>query len=135
MIWSLEDGEGNVIVEEGPLKDLGKSFFENIFQDEGLTCLDHQLKVISLFPRMIHTEHSSSLTSQVSLLEIELSLKSFKKDRSPGPHGWPVEFYLHFFNLSSPTLVQMVDSTRISGYIPPSLNSTFIALIPKKDKP
>ena len=104
MIWSLEDGMGNVIVEEGPLKELGKSFFENIFQDEGLTCLDQQLKVISLFPRMIHDEHSSCLSSQVSLKEIELSLKSFKKDRSPGPDGWPVEFYLYFFDLLGPTL-------------------------------
>ena len=135
MIWSLEDEEGNIIVDEGPLKDLAKSYFENIFKDEGLTCLDHQLKVISLFPRMIPSEHSSRLTSQVTLKELELSLKSFKKDRSPGPDGWPVEFYLHFFDLLGPTLVHMVDMTRISGFIPPSLNSTFITLIPKKDKP
>ena len=135
MIWSLEDEEGNIIDDEGLLKDLGKSYFEIIFKDEGLTCLDHQLKVISLFPRLIPSEQSSCLTSQVTLKELELSLKSFKKDRSPGPDGWPVEFYLHFFDLLGPTLVQMVDSTRISGFIPPSLNSTFIALIPKKDKP
>ena len=97
--------------------------------------MDHQLKVISLFPRMIPSDQSSSLTSVVSLKEIELSLKSFKKDRSPGPDGWPVEFFIHFLDLLGPTLVQMVDSTRTSGFVPPSLNSTFIALIPKKDKP
>ena len=63
MIWSLEDDEGNVFEDEGPLKDLGKSFFEHIFRDESLTCLESQVKVISLFPRMIHSEHSLSLTS------------------------------------------------------------------------
>ena len=135
MIWSLEDDEGNVIDEEDPLKYLGKSYFENIFKDEGLTCLDQQLKVISFFPRMIPFELSSRLTSQVTLKELELALKSFKKDRSPGPDGWPVEFYLHFFDLLGPTLVQTVDLTRISRFIPPALNSTFITLIPKKDKP
>ena len=70
MIWLLEDDDGNIIEEEAPLKELGKSYFENIFKDEGLTCLDHQLKVISLFPRMIPSEHSSRLTSQVTLKEL-----------------------------------------------------------------
>ena len=135
MIWSLEDDDGNVIDDERSLKDLGKSHFEHIFQDEGLTSLDQQLKVISLFPRMILDEYSSCLTSQVTLNEIEHSLKSFKKDRSLGPDGWPVEFYLFFFDLLGPTLARMVDSTRITGHIPSSLNSTFITLIPKKDKP
>ena len=66
---------------------------------------------------------------------MDLSLKAFKKDRSPGPDGWPVEFYLHFFDLLSPFLLKSIDQTRISGFIPLSLNSTFLALIPKKDKP
>ena len=135
MIWSLEDEAGNIIDEDGSLKELGKCFFQNIFTNEGLTCLDQQLNVISLFPRMIPLDHSNCLTTQVTLKEIEHSLKSFKKDRSPGPDGWPVEFYLHFFDLLGPILCQLVDSTRISGFIPSSLNSTFLTLIPKKDKP
>ena len=32
-------------------------------------------------------------------------------------------------------LLKNIDQTRLSGFIPPSLNSTFLALIPKKDKP
>ena len=88
-----------------------------------------------LFHRMIPIEHSSLLSCPVTLGEIELSLKSFKKDRSPGPDGWPVEFYLNYFDLLGPDLLSAIDSTRVSSYIPPSLNSTFLALIPKKDKP
>ena len=84
---------------------------------------------------MIPTEHSSLLSCPVSLKEIELSLKSFKKYRSPGPDGWPVEFYLYFFDLLSPMLLKNIDLTRTSDCIPPSLNSTFLALIPKKEKP
>ena len=53
MIWSLEYSDGNLIEEEAPLKELGKTYFENIFKDDGFTSLEHQLKVISLFPRLI----------------------------------------------------------------------------------
>ena len=91
--------------------------------------------MVTLFPRMIPTEHSSLLSCPVSLKEIEHSLKSFKKDCSPGLDGWPVEFYLHFFDLLIPVLLKTIDLTRTSGFIPPSLNQTFLALVPNKDKP
>ena len=66
---------------------------------------------------------------------MEAALKSFKKDKSSGPDGWPIEFYLAFFDLLEPDLVKMVETSRKDGQVVPSLNSTFIALIPKKDLP
>ena len=94
-----------------------------------------QLKVVRLYPKMISDENASDLTCLVALGEIEFALKSFKKYRSPGPDGWPVKFYLHFFELMGHELLSTVDSTWVSGIITSSLNSTFLALIPKKDKP
>ena len=88
-----------------------------------------------LFHRMIPIEHSSLLSCPVNLGEIEISMKSFKKDRSPGPDGWLVEFYLFFFYFLKNELLSAVDITRVTGIITASLNSTFIALIPKKDNP
>ena len=84
---------------------------------------------------MIAQDYASSLIALVTLSEIELALKSFKKDRSPGPDGWPVEFFLHFFDLLGKDLLSAVECARIFGFITPSINSTFLALIPKKDKP
>ena len=49
--------------------------------------------------------------------------------------GWTVEFYLCFFDLLGPTLVNLVETSRILGRVPSSINSTFIALIPKTDHP
>ena len=102
--------------------------------DDGGTCLIQQLKVVMLYPRMILEESASDLTCLVSLGEIESALKYFKKDRSPGPDGWPVKFYLHFFELMGHELLSTVDSTRVSGIVPSAVNSTFLVLIPKKDK-
>ena len=55
-VWSLEDHEGLLIEDEDTLKVMGKDFFANIFIDEGSTSLEHQLKVFSLFPRLIPSE-------------------------------------------------------------------------------
>ena len=70
MIWSIEDPKGNLVEEEASLKELGKAHFANIYKDDGCTSLVHQLKVVSLFPRMIPIEHTSLLSCQVSLKEI-----------------------------------------------------------------
>ena len=88
--------------------------------------------MIRLFPSFIIPEERESFSGQVTLTEVEAALKSFKKDKFLGFDGWPVEFYLAFFDLLGLDLVKMVETSRKDGQVGPSLNSTFIALIPKK---
>ena len=129
------DDEGHSIEDETALKELGQSHFANIYIDDNQTCLLEQLKVVLLYPNMISHVDAPCLIQPVTLSKIESALHSFKKDRSPGPNGWPVEFYIHFFDLLGDELLFAVDYSRVSSCIPPSLNSTFLALIPKKENP
>ena len=46
-----------------------------------------------------------------------------------------MDFFLDFFDLLGDELVNLVEVSKQTGRVLPSLNSTFIALIPKKDKP
>ena len=64
-----------------------------------------------------------------------MALKTFKRDKASGPDGWPVEFYMAFFDLLGPHLVNLVETSRITSSVAPSLNSTFISLIPKIEHP
>lgn len=61
---------------------------------------------------------------------MEYVLRSFVKDKSLGPDGWTMELFLYFFDLMGEDLVNMVEC-RVQQRISRSLNSTFIALIPK----
>ena len=121
--------------EEAALKELGLRHFSHIFRDDKQTCILAQLKVVMLYPSMLFTEEACCFIENVSISEIEGALRSFKKDKSSGPDGWPVEFFLHFFDLLGRDLLKATKISRIYGRITPSLNSTFLALIPKKDKP
>jgi hypothetical protein len=58
-------------------------------------------------------------------------LSLFKKDKSPGPNGWKIEFFTFFFDLVGDNLLEMVKESRKKGLIAGGLNSTFISLIPK----
>ena len=70
-----------------------------------------------------------------TLKEVEDVLKGFKKDKSPGPDGWAVEFYLHFFDLVGKDILNVIEHSRLEGRVIGALNATFITLIPKCDKP
>jgi hypothetical protein len=72
---------------------------------------------------------------QVTLEELKIVMNSFQKDKSPGPDGWTIEFFLGFFDVIGQGILSLVEETRLSGQMPLSLNSTFIALIPKTDNP
>jgi hypothetical protein len=67
--------------------------------------------------------------------ELKAVLTLFKHDKSPGPDGWTVEFFLHFFDLVGVDLLEMVEETRTKGISAGGLNSTFLALIPKVNNP
>ena len=113
---------------------LGFDILKKKFADDHKTNLSAQLKVICLFPSYIREDRKKVFTDSITLSEVVETLKTFKKDKAPGPDGWPIKFYLTFIDFLAPLLADLVESSRISGSVAPSLNSTFIALIPKIDQ-
>lgn len=72
---------------------------------------------------------------EVSASELLATLKSFQHDKFLGLDGWPVEFYLGFYDFFGGDLLKVVEESHREGYIHPPLNSTFLEIIPKKDSP
>ena len=88
-----------------------------------------------MFPRIVTEDEVVNLENPSTSEEILEVLKGFTKDKSLGPDGWKVEFFLHFFELVGHDLLDMVEETRIRGELINSINSTFMALIPKVNNP
>ena len=84
---------------------------------------------------MVDEEEAETLYKPVTLEELKSVLASFKKEKSLGPDGWSVEFFTFFFDLMGGDLLEMVEDTRKKGNLCGGLNSTFLALIPKANKP
>jgi hypothetical protein len=95
--------------------------------------LNEIINTASLYPKMVTEEEAVDLYKPVTLLELKGILDHFKKERSPGPDGWTSEFFIFFFDLVGDDLLQMVEDSRINGKVFGSLNSTFLALIPKEN--
>jgi hypothetical protein len=104
-----------------------KNLAENMIVD--------QVESVRLFPRMVSDEELVALEKPVSEKEVLEVLKGFPKEKILGPDGWSVEFFIFFYDLVAKDLMEAVEESRIKGEVIKSLNSTFIALIPKVNGP
>jgi hypothetical protein len=84
---------------------------------------------------MVSDEEARALETPCTKEEILEVIKGFKKEKSPGPDGWSVELYLHFFDLMGQDLLDVVEDARSRGVVKNQLNNTFIVLIPKSNLP
>lgn len=83
----------------------------------------------------VDQENVMELNKEVTLGELEATLKWFKGDKSPGPDGWSVEFYTTFFEILGDDLLKVIEDCRTMGHMHGAINTTFITLIPKSDNP
>eukprot|EP00253_Pinus_taeda_P032143 PITA_32143 len=87
------------------------------------------------FPQFVDQDSANELPGPVTIEELKQTLKWFQKDKSHGPDGWPIEFYLTFFEIISNDLLSVVEECRLTERMYEAINTTFIALIPKSDSP
>ena len=131
-IWSLKDEEGRVVNTFSDLSSLGLRHFQKIFSDPGEDTIAEAMRIAQCFPRFIEGDEAEDISGPVSKEEVEAAMKTMGKEKSPGPDGWTIELFLHFFDLIGPDITEVVEESRRKGEIYKPFNSTFIALIPKK---
>eukprot|EP00253_Pinus_taeda_P030676 PITA_30676 len=134
-IWHLKHEEGREFSSFPELSGLGKRHFQNIFADQGEATIAEVFRAVQRFPRFIEEDEAEDLTILVTKEEIEAAMKLMGKDKSPGPDGRTIELFLHFYEQIGAEITEVVEESRMKGVIYKPFNSTFIALIPKKDDP
>jgi hypothetical protein len=87
------------------------------------------------FPSFVIDDENQHLMEDVSKEELQVVLHSFQKDKSHSPKGWPMEFFLGFYEILEEDLSRVMEESHTSKKVPTTFNTTFIALIPKNDNP
>jgi ribonuclease HI len=134
-LWDIEDDDGLLHHSQEGIKSAAYKHFNSFFKVTSAPHLAAQVELASLFPKMVTTEEAIALEAPCTKEELFVVLKGFKKEKSPGPDGWSVELYLHFFDLMFQDLLDAVEDSRIRGVVSPQLNRTFVVLIPKSNLP
>ena len=97
--------------------------FEGVEIEELESLLDYECSEVDM----------SMLISAVSIEEVKKVLFSMAADKSPGPDGYTTEFFKTTWHIIGKDLVTAVQSFFDKGFLPKGINSTILALIPKKN--
>eukprot|EP00253_Pinus_taeda_P033090 PITA_33090 len=134
-IWELRDEQNQIITSQRNLARLATDHFKGIYRAPREANILEIMRVVEKFPRFVLQEDSDELTKEVTMKELEATIKWFKKDRSPGPDRWIIESYIAFLDLLGNDLLNIIEHCRRNGRISSAIKSTFIALIPKANHP
>lgn len=74
------------------------------------------------------------MDQEISTKEIKAAIKKMKLNKTPGPDGYPIEFFRKFTDLLAPSMKQTYDSILHRRILPPSWSETTLIPILKPDK-
>lgn len=78
---------------------MGVKHFKNLFKAQRETSITKILQISQLFSRFVEEGDNEDLMVEVSKGELLEVLHSFQKEKRLGPNGWPIEFYLGFYDI------------------------------------
>jgi hypothetical protein len=132
-IWSLNDSEGNKASSFQDMAQMSTRHFRNLFKEDSISQIEAILGIIRPFPRFVEEEDNRELMKEVKEEELKEIIFSFQKDKSPGPDGWSMEFFMGLYGLIGKDILKVVEESRKNGHVHDPFNATFLALIPKVD--
>jgi hypothetical protein len=111
---------------------VGACYFESLFSAPEGCPIQEILQVVTNFHPLFSEEMNQLLLKEVSSDEVRTTLFSMQSGKSPGPDGFPVEFFKFFYDLLKrrPTPHDQRVSIFQKNFGP--LNSTFLCPHPKE---
>eukprot|EP01018_Ginkgo_biloba_P004985 Gb_28741 [translate_table: standard] len=134
-VWKIHGLNGTIASGFDKLSQLGVDHLKGLYKEENKTTIAEVIKMTSFFPSFVGEEDNVSLTKEITVDELKEVMLSLQKDKSLGPDGWTIEFFLGYFDFIETNLLRVIEELRSSAKMLAAVNSTFKALIPKTDNP
>ena len=131
-IEALENALGEKCVEENGIANILVDFYQNLFTSASPSRIEEALEAT---PRVVTDEMNQTLVAPFVKAEVEIALSQMEALKSPGPDGMPPLFFQQFWPIIWDEVADAVLTCLNTGSIPPSINQTFITLIPKVKSP
>lgn len=106
-IWEMSNDEGDHIKAFLGLANFEIKHFQNLFKAQREPSIAEILQIALFFSNYVEEEDNEDLMVDIIKGELLEVLHSFQKDKIPGLDGWPIEFYLWFYDLVGVDLLKV----------------------------
>eukprot|EP00253_Pinus_taeda_P008137 PITA_08137 len=132
-VSDINDSEGNHHNNQEDIKRAASLHFKSLLtkdQEE----VDYS-ELLQYLPKGITQGMNESLNREIEEHDIRKAIWALQPDKSPGPDGFPINFYRDHWQLIKKYLAKMLRGIQRKGKMGGFTNSTFLALIPKENRP
>jgi len=133
-ILEMRNGNGESVKNHHDISELLSAHFSSIAQEPQINRGEAIRELLKAIPKVVTSEQNWALSREITLEEVEEAVRSVPNDKAPGPDGFTINFYKACWNIVKQDVWDVVEDSRRSGTILKSINSTFIALIPKVEE-
>ena len=124
------------ISDQKEILDYIKDFYQTLYtQQPRLEPLEKTMEKLDFSGlKRIPENFKEGLEGELSMEELTKALNGSKNNKSPGPDGYPVEFYKHFWDKLGPFLLRALNENFKNKAFSASQSQGVITCIPKGDK-
>lgn len=130
VLTQLVKENGVLTTNTEELKETVEHFYEHLYDEKQIED-DIMRQVLEYIDKTV--EDSVLLTQDFTLLELDNCLKHFKKGKSPGQDGLPLEFYLTFWDILAHDLLTVFMDFERLDLLPDSFREGIVTLLHKKN--
>ena len=128
---AMRKSDGSIVADVPSICDSWISFYSDLF----LACptnIDVQNRLLDNLSSSVPPSEVPLCEGYLSVDEVYKALLGMAKGKSPGSDGLPAEFYVAFWDILGPDLVEVLNASFDSGLLPLSQRAALISLVFKK---
>lgn len=131
-ITHIQNSQGGKVEDHAALEQELLSYFKQVHQETQMDWTVAIDKIIQSIPKIITEEHNQLLLKPISLQEVEKVVRQLKEGKAPSPDGFTSNFFHNLWDMIKLEVWQVMEESRTSKWMLPSMNATFITVIPKE---
>ena len=131
----IEDSDGNSVYREGEIGQVIVKYFGTLFTSLTRERSEIEAIVNKALSPVISANENEKLILIPSPTEIRDAVFSLHADKAPGPDGFSAGFFHTHWETIGADIVREVQEFFETSKLPPSINETFIRLIPNIQNP